>query len=92
MEKTEGRQAKATKRKSPAREKQEGGGARNLTTDQEEVTALKEHISRLEAENKELREQILAIGNSAVRPVQSQVDSVREQRHNFFKYSNVRRY
>jgi hypothetical protein len=87
MQKAEGQQEKPPKRKSQKRSLKEGPGARD-----EEVTALKKQIAHLEAENKGLREQISAMANSMVRPVQSQTDPVREQRHNFFKYSNVRRY
>jgi hypothetical protein len=92
MEEGMGEQTKVTKRKSTTRGKQERGGSPNQTSNCEDVIALKKRISRLEAENKHLREQIAALTNSASRPVQSNKDSVREQQHNFFKYSNIRRY
>ena len=63
-----------------------GGGGR------EEVVALKKRIIRLEAENRQLRNQLAVLTDSMNRSSQSLSDSVREQQHNFFKYSNVRRY
>ena len=57
----------------------------------EEVVALKKRITRLEAENRQLRNQIAVLTDSMNRSSQSPSDSVREQQHNFFKYSNVRR-
>jgi hypothetical protein len=53
---------------------------------------LKKEIRRLEAENKNLREHIAALSANPRQSVQSSCDSVREHQHNFFKYSNVRRY
>jgi len=64
-----------------------GGGAGG----REEVVALKKRITRLEAENRQLRNQIAVLTDSMNRSSQSRSDSVREQQHNFFKYSNVRR-
>ena len=58
----------------------------------EEVVALKKQITRLEAENRQLRKQIATLTDSMNRSSPSSSDSVREQQHNFFKYSNVRRY
>jgi hypothetical protein len=57
----------------------------------EEVVLLKKRITRLEAENRQLRNQIAVLTDSMNRSSQSLSDSVREQQHNFFKYSNVRR-
>jgi len=57
----------------------------------EEVVALKKRIIRLEAENSQLRNQLAVLTDSMNRSSQSLSDSVREQQHNFFKYSNVRR-
>jgi hypothetical protein len=57
-----------------------------------EVAALKMRISELEAENKSLRRQLASTNYQAHSPSRSSGDSVREQRHNFFKYSNLRRY
>jgi len=54
--------------------------------------ALKKRISELEAENKRLRRQLASASYQAPPPPRSSDDSVREQRHNFFKYSNLRRY
>ncbi len=56
-----------------------------------DVSALQERVNELEAENLRLRQQLAMMANRTA-PSQSSADSVREQRHNFFKYSNVRRY
>jgi hypothetical protein len=91
-EKSRTPEIKRTKRKSPAGGKQQGGDSPAHLGDHQNLIALKERISRLEAENKGLREQIATLTSIANRPVQSHTDSVREQQHNFFKYSNIRRY
>jgi hypothetical protein len=93
MKNAEKLQAKVTKHKSSIREKQQRQDSPDQTDDHEDVIALKTRISQLEAENKGLRERIAALSSSANRqPVQSYRGSVREQQHNFFKYSNIRRY
>jgi hypothetical protein len=56
-----------------------------------EVDALKERIAQLVAENASLHRQLTSIDYQAPSPSRSN-NSVREQRHNFFKYSNLRRY
>lgn len=91
MEKMRHEGTKVMKRKSAdtAKHKQEdsAGGA----SGREEVVVLKKRITRLEAENRQLRNQIAVLTDSMNRSSQSLSDSVREQQHNFFKYSNVRR-
>jgi hypothetical protein len=57
-----------------------------------EVAALKERVAQLVAENESLRRQLASTNYQAPSPSRSNDDSVREQRHNFFKYSNLRRY
>ena len=57
-----------------------------------EVAALKKRIAQLVAENESLRRQLASTNYEAPSPSRSNNDSVREQRHNFFKYSNLRRY
>jgi ribosomal protein L24 len=57
-----------------------------------EVAALKKRIAQLEAENESLRQLISSRNEREPSPSRSNDDSVREQRHNFFKYSNVRKY
>ena len=57
-----------------------------------EVTALKKQVAQLIAENESLRRQLASTNYQAPLPSRSNDDSVREQRHNFFKYSNIRRY
>src|ERR1700739_1362523 len=54
------------------------------------ITELEKRVRTLEAENERLRAQkTIVVERSAQK---SYEDSVREQRHNFFKYSNARRY
>jgi hypothetical protein len=57
-----------------------------------EVATLKKRIAQLIAENESLRRQLASTNHQAPSPSRSDDDSVREQRHNFFKYSNLRRY
>jgi uncharacterized protein involved in exopolysaccharide biosynthesis len=57
-----------------------------------EVQALRKRVKALEAENLQLRQQLATMANRAAPSSRSSADSVREQQHNFFKYSNVRRY
>ena len=57
-----------------------------------EVAALKKRIAQLVAENESLRRQLASTNYEAPSPSRSNNDSVREQQHNFFKYSNLRRY
>ena len=57
-----------------------------------EVAALKKRVAQLVAENESLRGQLASTNYQARSPSRSNDDSVREQRHNFFKYSNLRRY
>ena len=92
MEKRERQEAKVVKRKSAATQKREQDDSAGSADDREEVVGLKKRISGLETENRELRNQIAVLTNSMDRSSQSLSDSVREQQHNFFKYSNVRRY
>jgi hypothetical protein len=92
MEKVERQEAKVVKRRSAATQKREQDDSAGSADDREEVVALKKRISRLETENTQLRNQIAVLTDSMNRSSQSLSDSVREQQHNFFKYSNVRRY
>jgi hypothetical protein len=81
-----------TGRKSATKPKRDHGNSTIQVPDSEDVSALRNEIGRLESENKILRQQIAALTSEAAGPSRSYEDSVREQRHNFFKYSNVRRY
>jgi hypothetical protein len=92
MEKREVRSTKITNGQSRVPEKHANPDSPNSVRGQESVTALKKEVKRLEAENKNLRKQLTALSISTRQPVQSSSDSVREQQHNFFKYSNARRY
>ena len=78
-------------RKSRAKVGHQDSGITVQSSDTE-VQALQKRVKELEAENLRLRQQLTAIANRTAPPSQSSADSVREQRHNFFKYSNVRRY
>ena len=82
---------KVIKRKSAATGKRKHDDSAGGAGGREEVVALKKRITRLEAENRQLRNQIAVLTGSMNRSSQSLSDSVREQQHNFFKYSNVRR-
>ena len=57
-----------------------------------EVAALNRRVAQLVAENESLRGQLASTKYQAPSPSRSNDDSVREQQHNFFKYSNLRRY
>ncbi len=90
MEKLGHQGSKDVKRRSAAtgerkRDDSAGGAGR------EEVVGLKKRITQLEGENRQLRNQIAVLTDSMNRSSQSLSDSIREQQHNFFKYSNVRR-
>jgi hypothetical protein len=61
-------------------------------TEAGELVARKKRIAQLEATNKNLRRQLASTNCQAPSPSPSSDDSVREQQHNFFKYSNLRRY
>ena len=57
-----------------------------------EISALKEQVMALQMENNRLREQKTVVVERAPGQDKPYRDSVREQQHNFLKYSNVRRY
>jgi len=78
--------------KPVARAKQSKSSSTAKAGDGEDVNALRKRIAQLEAENKSLRQQLAATGNRVAESSRSSGDSVREQQHNFFKYSNTRRY
>src|SRR5687767_11842569 len=79
-------------RKSATKSKRDHDTSAIEQTDNRDAAALRKQIARLEAENKRLRDQITALTSREARPSRTADDSVRDQRHNFFKYSNVRRY
>lgn len=56
------------------------------------ISELKEQVSALQLENNRLREQKTIVVERSSGQGRSYGDSVKEQQHNFFKYSNVRRY
>jgi hypothetical protein len=91
MEKTEHQGHRVVKRSSAATGKRKRDHSAGGDGEREDVVALKKRIARLEGENEQLRNQIAVLTDSMNRSSQSLSDSVREQQHNFFKYSNVRR-
>lgn len=62
------------------------------TEDEADLGALQRRIVELEKENERLRQQVALMSARTFGNERSSTDSVREQRHNFFKYSNIRRY
>jgi molecular chaperone GrpE (heat shock protein) len=80
-----GKQAVAAS--TPAGQLEEPSEVRAL---KKQVAELKKRVLTLEAENQRLQKQKTVVVERA--PQQSSGDAVREQRHNFFKYSNARRY
>ena len=60
--------------------------------DDDNVRVLKQKVAHLEAENSRLREQLSLLMARGTPPSRSYEATVREQRHNFFNYSNTRRY
>jgi hypothetical protein len=57
-----------------------------------ELEYLRRCVSALEHENAELRREVQTLRQSSAKPQKSYDEDRREQQHNFFKYSNVRRY
>jgi hypothetical protein len=60
--------------------------------DRSEVLRLKDRISALITENNRLRQEKTIVVELPRGQNKSLTDSVKEQQHNFFKYSNTRRY
>jgi hypothetical protein len=81
-----------TKRKPTMKVAQQEDSFLVESDDGDNVSALKKRIAQLEAENEDLRQRLTLMSAKIAVPSRSSEDSVREQRHNFFKYSNVRRY
>jgi hypothetical protein len=81
-----------TKRRSTTKATQRENSFTAESREGDDVDALKKRIAQLEAENESLRQRLTLVSTRIAGPSQSSEDSVREQRHNFFKYSNVRRY
>jgi hypothetical protein len=78
---------------------QGGGSMKNLdqpeiaaSDDSPEVLRLKSQISALITENNRLRQQKTIVVERPRGQDEPYRDSVKEQQHNFFKYSNARRY
>jgi hypothetical protein len=92
MERAENQEAKVVRRRSAVRGKREQSDPVSHDGDSQDIIVLKQRIARLEAENTQLRKQIAALSDTMSRSSQPRSETVREQQHNFFKYSNVRRY
>lgn len=98
MDSLEDRQREMKERNSASNKKTKDVGrsssAEKETSDvrvlKKRIGELEKQVLRLEAENQRLREQKTIVVDRA--PQRSSEDAIREQRHNFFKYSNIRRY
>lgn len=84
--------SKGAQRKVAEKAKQANRSRELENCDVDDIQTLKRRVADLEAENKSLRQQIQMMAGRVNAPSRSSEDSVREQRHNFFKYSNLRRY
>ena len=62
------------------------------SVDDADIATLRKRIAELEKENERLRQEVPMMSARSFGSERSSTDSVREQRHNFFKYSNIRRY
>ncbi|MGC4050305.1 MAG: hypothetical protein QM757_13085 [Paludibaculum sp.] len=87
-----GKPVVATKPKSAAKKMQRKVDPSGEADDDANVSTLRKRIAQLEKENERLRSQLAMMSAGSVVPDRSSTDAVREQRHNFFKYSNSRRY
>ena len=56
------------------------------------ISELNEQVLALQVENNRLREQKTIVVERSRGQEKSKSDSVKEQQHNFFKYSNARKY
>ncbi len=61
-------------------------------TRSDELTVLRRRVSELERENANLRRELLVSRQYPVAREKSYEEQRREQQHNYFKYSNIRRY
>jgi hypothetical protein len=81
-----------TKPKTTTKATQHKDSVTVKSNDGDDINSLKKRIAQLEAEKESLRQRLTLMNTRIAEPSRSSEDSIREQRHNFFKYSNVRRY
>jgi hypothetical protein len=62
------------------------------TAERNELEYLRRRVSVLEYENAELRREVQSLRQNSTKSQKSYDEERREQQHNFFKYSNARRY
>ena len=86
----QGKPSTVTKRRSTTKATQREDSFTVESREGDDVNAQKKRIAQLEAENESLRQQLTSMSTRIAGPSRSSQDSVREQQHNFFKYSNVR--
>jgi hypothetical protein len=87
------RNSAASKRKqavAPAIPAPQIGDSSDVHALKKQIAKLEKRVLALEAENQSLRLQKTIVVERGTQ--KSGEDTVREQRHNFFKYSNARRY
>jgi cell division protein FtsB len=89
---TQEKPSTVTERKFATKARQRDDSFTVKSSDGDDVEALKKRIAQLEAENESLRQRLTLTSTRLGEPSRSSEDSVREQRHNFLKYSNLRRH
>lgn len=81
---------KDTVKSLPVRERTPPNDGPECSALKKQISELREQLSAMQAENQRLREQKTIVVERSRGQEQSSRDSVREQQHNFFKYSNAR--
>lgn len=70
----------------------EDAAATPAATEQNQILLLEHDLIRFEQDNRALRGQLDVLKRDATSDRYTYEDAVREQRHNYFKYRNARRY
>ena len=86
------RNARKERAESPALPRVSPSDSPEVIGLKKQISELKERVVALQVENTRLREQKTIVVERPGGQERSSGDSVREQQHNFFKYSNTRRY